>query len=359
MAVPIPPDETARLKALREYRVLDTSPEEAFDDIVRLASYICKTPISYISLVDEGRQWFKAKVGVTVDETPREQAFCAHAIANPHEMLIVEDATKDERFADNPLVTQSPGIRFYAGVPLITPNGQAVGTLCVADHQPRRLTHEQRDVLSALARQVVAQLEMRRSLVSLERTVEVREHYVARLQEYQRSMEVMQSRLASQSETDELTGLKNRRALDRLLVEQFHHAVNATKPLAIAVIDVDQFKSYNDSYGHLAGDEALIAVAEALRRSARSHDVLARVGGEEFVALFPGTSREGALVVAERMRRAVQRTPWPHCPLTISIGVTAFDVGVEVETPKDLIARADAALYRAKAAGRNRVLPSD
>ncbi|MGY4562261.1 response regulator [Thermostichus sp. MS-CIW-32] len=167
---PLPPNEEQRLAALRQYQILDTAPENSFDELVRLAAHICGTPIALVSLIDEHRQWLKAKFGVDVQETPRDVAFCAHAILSPKEPLVVPDATQDPRFADNPFVTQEPHIRFYAGVPLVTPEGQALGTLCVVDFQPRQLSPEQLDQLKALAHQVVAQLELRRTLRELAQT---------------------------------------------------------------------------------------------------------------------------------------------------------------------------------------------
>ncbi len=161
MEAPLPSDELARLEALRNFAVLDTPPETDFDDIAKLAAQICGTPMALISLVDEKRQWFKAKVGVEAGETPRAQAFCAHVLVRPQEMLIVPDATKDRRFADNPLVTQERGIRFYAGSPLVTPEGHALGTLCVADHVPRELNAEQQQALAILSRQVMTQMQLR------------------------------------------------------------------------------------------------------------------------------------------------------------------------------------------------------
>jgi len=171
MAAPKPQDEAARLAALRQYEVLDTDPEQAFDDLTQLATFICGMPISLVSLIDENRQWFKSQVGLSVPQTPRDVSFCAHAILRPRELLVVPDATADERFATNPLVTGEPDIRFYAGTPLVTPEGQALGTLCVIDRVPRDLNPRQRQALETLGRQVIAQLELRRKLKDLKQAL--------------------------------------------------------------------------------------------------------------------------------------------------------------------------------------------
>ena len=161
MMAPVPHNEKKRLKVLWQYEVLDTVPEEVFDDLTDLAAKICEAPIALISLVDEDRQWFKAKVGTTVSETSRDFSFCAYAITQSGP-FIVPDATCDQRFANNPLVTSEPKIRFYAGAPLITPDGHALGTLCVIDRVPRELRLEQKQALRILAHHVVSQLELRR-----------------------------------------------------------------------------------------------------------------------------------------------------------------------------------------------------
>ena len=161
MTIPILPNEKKRLKVLWQYEVLDTVPEEVFDDLTELAARICEAPIALISLVDEKRQWFKSKFGTGVNETSRDFSFCAHAITQP-DLFIVPDATLDKRFAQNPLVTSEPKIRFYAGAPLVTPDGYALGTLCVIDKVPRELRLEQKEALSILAHHVVSQLELRR-----------------------------------------------------------------------------------------------------------------------------------------------------------------------------------------------------
>ncbi|HUL53630.1 MAG TPA: PAS domain-containing protein [Opitutaceae bacterium] len=175
---PIPTNESARLSALRRYGLLDTPPEEAIDGIARVASLICGAPIAAVSLVDEQRQWLKAIVGLEVRELPREHSFCAHAINAPTEVMVVPDATKDRRFADNPLVRSEPRVRFYAGAPLVTPDGFALGALCVVDRRPRHLSPSQREALRVLAAQVIDQFELRRAVTDLAVRLETAQRFV-------------------------------------------------------------------------------------------------------------------------------------------------------------------------------------
>ena len=168
---PLPTNEAERLAALKEYHILDTGTEQSYDDITALAAHICEVPIAMISLVDEDRQWFKSRLGVKQQQTPREVAFCAHAILQS-KPFIIKDATKDKRFAGNSLVTGEPHIRFYAGIPLTNPEGLALGTLCVVDQQPRRLSAAQQKALQALSRQVMALLELRRASARLANALE-------------------------------------------------------------------------------------------------------------------------------------------------------------------------------------------
>jgi GAF domain-containing protein len=189
MAAPTPTVEAARLAALNRYAILDSEPEEAFDDLVLLAAHVCRTPMALLSLVDDHRQWFKSAVGVKIKETPREISVCAHAIQQ-RELFIVPDMLEDARFRDNPLVTNEPRIRFYAGAPLVNEDGFALGTLCVVGREPRELDDEQKDALKALSRLALRQMELRKNLQMLkealnDRTKEehAREVEIKRLEE--------------------------------------------------------------------------------------------------------------------------------------------------------------------------------
>ena len=162
MKPPLLANESSRLKALADYHILDSAPEEAFDDLARLAAQICGCEIALVTLVDEQRQWFKARVGLEATETPREHSFCAHAIAEPTNLLIVPDAARDARFSGNPYVTANPNIRFYAGAPLLNNDGLALGTLCVIDRKPRQPKDSDLAALRILGRQVTYLLELRR-----------------------------------------------------------------------------------------------------------------------------------------------------------------------------------------------------
>jgi len=186
MAAPTSAIEAARVAALNRYAILDSEPEDSFDDLVILAAHVCRTPMALISLVDDHRQWFKSKVGVQAAETPKEISICAHAIRQ-NDLFIVSDTLKDPRFRESPLVTKEPGIRFYAGAPLVNEDGFALGTLCVVDREPRELDDDQKNALSALSRVVLRQMELRKNLQLLKEALNDRtreEH--AREQELKR-----------------------------------------------------------------------------------------------------------------------------------------------------------------------------
>lgn len=168
-------DEAARLAALRRYRILDTDPEQAFDDLTLLAAHICQAPIALITLIDTDRQWFKSRVGLSATETHRNVSFCTHAIQKPNEIMVVPNALSDHRFTNNPFVVNDPKVRFYAGAPLVTDDGHALGTLCVIDRVPRMLSPDQLAALDALRRQAEAQLELRRNLFELRDALDERD----------------------------------------------------------------------------------------------------------------------------------------------------------------------------------------
>lgn len=353
---PVPENENKRLNTLNEYNIMDTLPEQAYDDLTKLASIIFNTPIALITLLDDHRQWFKSKVGLEKNETPREQAFCTYAIMNPDHVMIVKDAVNDERFVNNPLVTSDPNIRFYAGAPLVTPSGEALGTICVIDSKPREITQEQIEALKLLSHEIVVQLELRRSIATLEKSVLEQNKYVEQLQEHQRNLEKVGSDLKAQSLTDTLTGIGNRRAFEDGLNEEFLRAKRYQFDCSLLMIDVDYFKEYNDAFGHPAGDEVLKTVAAHLKSNIRSHDLLARYGGEEFAIILPNTSLRGARVMGERFRRTIQHASWKYRAITISVGIACVSDGID--TSAELLRISDHALYHAKQNGRNRVSDS-
>jgi diguanylate cyclase (GGDEF)-like protein len=353
-AADLPENEADRLTELQSYDILDTLPEQAYDDITMLASQICGTPIALVTLIDRDRQWFKSKHGVDIDESPRDLAFCAHAILDADEVLVVDDLAADRRFTDNPVVAGGDA-RFYAGVPLTTAAGHALGTLCVVDRMPRHLTDEQIAGLRALSRQVMAQLDLRRSVAALEAAIVERAEYQEQLERYQRELEVNLTVTVEESITDPLTGLRNRRAFLRRLTEEVDRTDRYGTMFSVEMIDVDDFKTFNDTLGHAAGDEALRQIATVIESMSRPSDLIARYGGDEFVVILPGADVEAALRMGERIRRGVESVAWDDVPLTVSIGVATTSRSTDAD---ELVELADAALYRAKAAGRNVVLPA-
>lgn len=352
---PKPDNEEARLAALRSFDILDSAPEQGFDDLVRIAAGICGVPMAAVTLIDRDRQWFKAQVGIEHPDPSRESSFCAHAILTPDATLVVPDATRDVRFADNPLVTADNGIRFYAGAPLLTRDGFALGALCVVDDQPRDLAPFQREALEALSRQVTQLLELRRVSRELGHQLRERAWYEQQMRLYQEQLEQQNADLSEQTRTDPLTGLPNRRAFAAALESAMTRIAGTGGPLAVAVLDVDHFKTINDVHGHDEGDRVLVALADMLRSQAAGRGLAARHGGEEFVILMPGATREEARLQCEFMRQSVGLLPI-GLPVSVSIGVASHRRG---DTAGALFRRADQALYEAKRSGRDRVAAAD
>jgi len=350
--IPYPADEARRVAALHLTGVLDTPAEAVFDEIVRAAADLCGTPISLVSLIDEDRQWFKAKVGVDVEQTPRDLAFCAYAICSD-ELMEVCDAREDGRFAANPLVLDDPNVRFYAGAPLCAAGGYSYGTLCVIDTVPRVLTPEQRDGLSRLARQVTVLLELRESLGRLH------EAY-AELELANRDRDAVEAALRQQAYYDALTELPNR----ALLMERIDIALAGSaatgQPLAMLLCDLDDFKLVNDSLGHPAGDQLLVEVARRIRSCVRATDTVARFGGDEFVVLINNADQHTIAMLANRilyeMAAPLSIGGRDDIRPSISIGVASQTAGVGGD---DLLSNADTAMYRAKALGGGRVCQFD
>ena len=321
-------NEAQRLAALRRYEILDTPPEPAFDRIARLASYILGAPISLVSLIDETRQWFKAHQGLETTQTPRSMAFCAHAILSD-DVLVVPDARADRRFADNPLVTGEPNIRFYAGAPLRTPEGHRLGTLCVIDRRPRTLDDEKRGLLADLSALVVDELELRRvNLV-----------------------------LGDMAMRDSLTGALNRRAFLMQADRLFAAARAQQRRLAVLMLDIDHFKLVNDTWGHAIGDRVIVELTLVLRATLRKGTVIGRLGGEEFCVLLPEADAQRALQASERLLSAISNAsvPGPNGPVRFSASIGVGSLAPDDADFGALLQRADRALYTAKQAGRNRV----
>ena len=339
MRAQLPDNETQRLAALAEYDILDSLPETAYDDITHLASELCGAPLAAVSLVDEHRQWFKSAVGLDVTETPRDIAFCAHALFGP-EILVIPDARSDARFADNPLVTHNPKFRFYAGAPLVTPGGEVLGTLCVIDHVSRDLSDEQSRSLAALARQVMAQLELRRLIVEQRQS--------------RRQLEKANVKLRTASLTDDVSGFHNTRFLHQFLDE----ALPRTEVLSLVFFDLDGFKAVVDEHGHLLGARVLREVAEVVAAQLDSPDRLVRYGGDEFVVILPGQGSDTALDKTVRLKEAIEQASFLvseslDVHTSASFGLATYPD--DAADKKELLMAADQCLFQSKAAGKNRV----
>ncbi len=351
-AVPVLDEETRRLQILQSYQLVDTAPEPAFDDIVKIAALICGTPIALVTLVAEDRQWFKARVGMESSQTPRDQSFCAHAIRNPSRIMEVQDASQDPRFMHNPLVVGEPGIRFYAGAPLLSPSGVAMGTVCVIDRVARELTPAMAQGLQALARQAGELLALRRANSDLETLNQSVMEMQVELEQYQIQLETENAVLAKANPMDAATGLNNQSTFEQQLAQELNRLERNQSRMVLLLADIDYFSVYTSDFGGAAGDDALRRVAKALKTQARGYDTLACLKSRRFAVLLPGTDDAELEAVAKRFRRAVAGLPTIGRSLSISIGMA---VARPIDAPLDIMGRASAALAQAIERGGNQV----
>ena len=316
LPAPIPDNESQRIAALRALNVLDSQAEERFDRITRLVRRMFDVPICLVSLVDENRQWFKSCQGLSVRETSRDISFCGHAV-NGNEIFIISDTFDDARFFDNPLVTQAPFIRFYAGYPLTLKGGCRVGTLCVIDTKPRNLSKEERESLTDFGKMVEAEL-----------------------------MSITENTL------DPLTAISNRRGFSILAQKALASCDRTGQHATLVYFDLDYFKDVNDQHGHHVGDIVLKDFSKILTNVFRESDVIGRLGGDEFVVLLSGTTQELVDNVMSRFELMLasynERSVLP-VKIASSYGLAPWVPGAGVSL-SELMASADSAMYQQKAA---------
>jgi diguanylate cyclase (GGDEF)-like protein len=319
-------DEQARVAALSRYQVADTGQEEQFVQITNLVRAALGVPMAAVLLVGAERISYKAAVGLDGSGNPRRDAFCNTTIKG-REPLIVTDAVTDQRFAANPYVLGPPFVRAYLGVPLKTPDGYNIGTVCAIDTAPREFTQSQIKLMEHLGELAMEQIELRQI-----------------------------------ANTDPLTGTLTRRSFMREVEREFSRSTRYERPSALVFVDLDHFKGINDTLGHAAGDVVLKTVAQASQTTLRDSDALGRLGGEEFGVLLPETPTQEALQCAERLRQTIEKLDvvvdgGAALRITASFGVASLTD--ELATPAMWFAAADIALYQAKRSGRNRVVSAD
>ena len=315
----IPKDDKARVQTLESLDILDSEAEERFDRITRMAMRLFAVPIALVSLVDENRQWFKSCMGLDAKETPRDISFCGHAILGD-DVFTITNASKDDRFADNPLVTDDPNIRFYAGCPLAAANGHKLGTLCIIDRNPREFSAEDVTALKDLASMVEGEL--------------------AALQ------------LAT---LDELTGISNRRGFVSIAEHALCILARQKTPASLIFLDLDKFKPINDTFGHAEGDLALTVFADHMKQVFRNSDLYGRMGGDEFAVLLTNTPKQAAIEVVSRFRRSIgkyNRKANRGYDLSFSHGIVEFDPDKHTSV-ESLLADGDELMYRQKKKASN------
>jgi diguanylate cyclase (GGDEF)-like protein len=338
MLIPeMPCDEALRQQILDDNDLLDTPADPYLDTLVRVVRDVFEVKTVLVSLIDRDRQWFKARLGLDTAQTPRSISFCGHAIlcAQP---LIIEDTFSDQRFVDNPLVTQAPHIRFYAGQPLYAEDGQPLGTLCLIDPVPRQLTAKQLRLLTDMATLVEGYLKLR--------------HMSAQTAKLRAAL----SREQRKAMLDPLTQLWNRAGLNHFLPKQLEQADDLDLQLGVLFCDLDDFKMVNDNHGHAIGDHVLWEAARRISAAVRPQDVVTSSGAEEFVVLLQVHDQQELLQIAERIRCTLNKEPVTIDELQLN---QTISIGAALRAPQEqataTMDRADQALYQAKGNGRNRV----
>jgi diguanylate cyclase (GGDEF)-like protein len=314
--------ENDRLAALQQLDILDTPRDEGFERFVRIIQETFTVDSALVSFLDGHRQWYKACVGFEADEVAREDTFCQFVV-DEGQPLVVPDTSLDPRFASHPAVTGEAHIRFYAGVPLKTPSGHTVGTVCAIDRRPRSFSNRDLRILQEIAGAAMDRAQLLQSVG-----------------------------------TDSLTGAMTRRAFKEGADRILSSAVRHQHDVACIVLDVDHFKNVNDTYGHAAGDDVLRYVVAICQGQLRAGDLLGRMGGEEFAVLLPHINRDEGLGVAERLRVALAESRVKlssgETSVTASFGATALSlIAKDIDA---ILAQADAAMYQAKSGGRNKCL---
>lgn len=314
--------DDARLAALDSLDIMDTPAEPAFDRVARLIRMIFEVDTALVTMMDGHRQWYKAALGTPNAEVPLRESFCQHVLS-AREPLIVPDASQDPRFAGNRHVLAPGGVRFYAGMPLVTGDGHVIGSICAIHGRPRTCCDREIGILRELSELVMNELELRQLATS-----------------------------------DGLTGLSTRRAFKADAEKYVALARRHRSQLSVITFDIDFFKAINDTYGHAGGDMVLRAVAQAAQSAMRRSDLLGRVGGEEFAVVLPDADGTAAMAVAEKLRHAFRALEFagsrPPIKVSASFGVATLDPGRDdLET---VLLKADEALYEAKRSGRNMAL---
>ncbi|MDP3608986.1 MAG: sensor domain-containing diguanylate cyclase [Methylophilus sp.] len=319
---PIPSNEVNRLKSLYSYDILDTLPEVEFDTLTRLAANALKMPAAVIGLMDSDRIWIKSKIGLDVPQLDRKIAFCAHAIMRPDEVLVSENLAEDSRFVSNPLVAQSPHLRFYAGASLTNQEGYALGAIAVVDVIPRVLNDVEKAMLKDFANLVMLAIESRKAANVLQ----------------------------TFAMTDQLTGLANRVQFERVLNAEISHARRTHTSFKLLMMDLDNFKAVNDTYGHAAGDEVLKQFAQRMLGQLRVEDLFARLGGDEFGLLVRGDCDQYRDAIVARMNQAISAPIQLSNGKEVSIGVSIGSVVYtdEISSVGAMLAIADESLYQDK-----------